>query len=132
MANSTMTTRNEKQENTVLKSATHPAILNGIFNERDFLLRFKDRTPLLRPLIDEIQQQDPAPGIVLRYLDDDMLHASNTQRLTRLEVKYVARRVLEAFSLDSSHQNRQPCSVHFRSSRSYVVLPWPWLAYTLK
>lgn len=94
-----MTIRNEKKkENTVLESVNHPAILNGIFNERDFLLRFQDRTPLLRSLIDEIQQQDPAPVIVLRYLDDDMLHASNAQRLTRLEVKYVARRVLEALA----------------------------------
>ena len=93
-----MTIRNEKKESTVLKSVNHPAIVNGIFNERDFLLRFQDRSPLLRPLMDEIQQQDPAPGIVLQYLDDDVLHASNTQRLTRLEVKYVARRVLEALA----------------------------------
>lgn len=89
-----MTTRNEKQENTVVKSANHPQI----FNERDILLRFQDRNPLLRPLIDEIQQQDPAPAIALRYLDDDMLHASNAQRLNRAEVKYVARQVLEALA----------------------------------
>lgn len=39
------------------------------------------------------------PAIVLKYLDDDILHTSNIKRLARIEVKYVARRVLEALSV---------------------------------
>ena len=65
-------------------------------NERDILLRFQHRTPFIRPLLDEIATAEGPPGLVLRYLDDDILQASNTQRLTRPEVKYVAQRVLEA------------------------------------
>lgn len=68
-------------------------------NEREVLLRFQNRTPFIRPLIDEIEASSISPAIILRYLDDDVLHASNTQRLSRLEVKYVAKRVLEALSV---------------------------------
>lgn len=68
-------------------------------NERDVLVRFQTRTPFIRPLLDEIATTDSPPGLVLRYLDDDVLHASNTQRLTRPEVKYVAQRVLEALAV---------------------------------
>ncbi|EZF32256.1 hypothetical protein H101_04153 [Trichophyton interdigitale H6] len=38
------------------------------------------------------------PAIVLKHLDDDLLNASDTQHLTRPEVKYVAKKVLEATS----------------------------------
>lgn len=41
--------------------------------------------------------------IILQYLDDDILHASNTQRLTRPEVKYVAKRVLEPLAVLHDH-----------------------------
>lgn len=68
-------------------------------NERDVLLRFQNRTPFIRPLLDEIATADSPPALVLRYLDDDILQASNTQRLTRPEVKYVAQRVLEALAV---------------------------------
>lgn len=65
-------------------------------NERDVLKRFQTRTSSLRPLIDEIEDPPDPPALVLKHLDDDLLNASATQRLTRLEVKHVAKKVLEA------------------------------------
>jgi serine/threonine protein kinase len=69
-------------------------------NERDILCRFQNRTTFIRPLIDELLD-DPShpPTLILRYLDDDTLHASNNQRFTRPEVKYVAQKVLEALAV---------------------------------
>lgn len=68
-------------------------------NERDVLLRFQDRAPGLRTLVDEIQHADgelEAPAIVLRWAEDDALNASSGRRFTRREVKVVAKTVLEA------------------------------------
>lgn len=69
-------------------------------NERDILRRFQNRTHFIRPLIDEVLDNPlDTPTLILRYLDDDILHASNSQRLTRPEVKYVAKKVLKALSI---------------------------------
>ncbi|EHK97481.1 putative Sexual differentiation process protein isp4 [Glarea lozoyensis 74030] len=57
------------------------------------------RTSALRPLIDEIQDQSVPPAIVLKYLDDDLMRASAAKRLTTLEIKQVAKRVLEALNV---------------------------------
>lgn len=56
-------------------------------NEADILKRYQDKTPYLRPLIDEIQEPAEPPSIVLRYLDTDLLRESNKQRLSRPEIK---------------------------------------------
>lgn len=56
------------------------------------LKRFKDQ-PAIRPLLDEI---DEPPCIVLQYLDDDVLNASNKKPLEKSDIKLVARKVLEA------------------------------------
>ncbi|RMZ84648.1 hypothetical protein DV737_g1232, partial [Chaetothyriales sp. CBS 132003] len=63
---------------------------------RDILNRFQARTPTVRPLLDEIEDAAEPPAIILKYLDDDVTRASRKQRLTRQEIKYVARNVLEA------------------------------------
>lgn len=68
-------------------------------NERDVLKRFQSRAPSLRPLLDEMGDPPDPPALVLKHLDDDLLHASAAKKLTRLEVKYVIRRVLEALSV---------------------------------
>jgi serine/threonine protein kinase len=68
-------------------------------NERDILLRFQNRTPCIRPLIEEIEDSTVPPTLILRYLDNDALRASIKQRLTRPEVKYVAKKVLEGLSV---------------------------------
>ncbi|RAK92081.1 kinase-like protein [Aspergillus costaricaensis CBS 115574] len=39
------------------------------------------------------------PAIILKYLDDDVARASRKQRLTRPELKYVAKNVLEALQV---------------------------------
>lgn len=86
--------RDQHQQIVVVKSIRHFRLQN----ERDVLLRFQNRTPFIRPLIDEVVCPS-APALILRHLDDDLLHASNTRRLNRLEVKYVAKRVLESLSV---------------------------------
>lgn len=72
------------------------SVTSRLENERDVLKRFQTRTSSLRPLIDEIEDPADPPALVLKHLDDNLLNASATQRLTGLEVKYVARSVLEA------------------------------------
>lgn len=86
----------------------HKCIVKGISghwrlqNEADILKRYQNKTPYLRPLIDEIQKVEP-PSIVLRYLDNDLLSESNKQRLSRPEIKQVAKAVLEA--LQALHED---------------------------
>jgi hypothetical protein len=87
--------RNQDKNNVVIKSVHHFRLRN----ERDILLRLQSQTPLLRPLLDEIEDPPNPPALVLKYLEDDLLHASNTGRLTRPEVKYITERVLEALEV---------------------------------
>jgi serine/threonine protein kinase len=68
-------------------------------NERSLLQRFQHRTPFLRPIIDDIEDPEDPPAIILRWLDDDVMRASDTKRLTRPEVKEVAKGVLEALKV---------------------------------
>ncbi|KAI9674994.1 MAG: hypothetical protein M1817_001400 [Caeruleum heppii] len=70
-----------------------------LYNERDVLKLFQERAPSLRPLIDEIQDPLDPPSIVLKYLDQKLQDASNQERLTRPDIKFVARRVLEALQV---------------------------------
>ncbi len=70
-----------------------------LHNERDILKRFQDRAPTLRPLLDEIEDPVEPPAIILKYLDDDLSAASKKKRLTRPEIKYVARNILEALQV---------------------------------
>ncbi|GIK04033.1 hypothetical protein Aspvir_008108 [Aspergillus viridinutans] len=90
-----LASRCESNEPVIVKSIHHFCLQN----ERDVLNRFQSRTPFLRPLIDEIVGPSDPPAIVLRYLDDHLLNASVTQRLTNLEIRYVARRILEALKV---------------------------------
>ncbi|RHZ69251.1 hypothetical protein CDV55_103615 [Aspergillus turcosus] len=71
-------------------------------NERDVLKRFQSCT-FIRPLIDEIVEPADPPAIVLKYLDDHLLHASVSRRLTNQEIKYVARRILKALRVLHDH-----------------------------
>lgn len=57
----------------IIKSVrNHPRVEN----ERDVLKRFQNRTPDLRPMIDEIVDPCKLPTIVLKHLEDDLLRAS--------------------------------------------------------
>ncbi|RMD39624.1 hypothetical protein DV735_g5502, partial [Chaetothyriales sp. CBS 134920] len=79
---------NQEEKRVVVKSVEGHWRLH---NERDILKRFQRRTPNLRPLLDEIEDPAEPPAIVLKHLDDDLTRASRKQRLTRQEIKYVAR-----------------------------------------
>jgi len=79
----------------VIKSVRHVRLEN----ECDILKRFQSRTSALHPLIDEIEDPSDPPVLVLKHLDDDLLNASAAQRLTRLEIKHVAKKTLEALKV---------------------------------
>lgn len=81
--------------NVIVKAVDHFRLQN----EHDVLIRFQARTPHIRPLLEEVELNPASHVLVLRYLDDDLLHASNTKRLTRSEMKFVARSVLEALQV---------------------------------
>jgi serine/threonine protein kinase len=88
--------RNQAEETFVIKGVQgHPRVEN----ERDVLKRFQNRTPSLRPLIDEIEEPSDPPIIVLKYLEDHLLNASIKKTLNRKELKYVSRRILEALKV---------------------------------
>lgn len=80
------------------------------------LKRFQSRTPFIRPLIDEIVDPSDPPTIVLKHLDDHLLNASVTRRLTGQEIKYVARRILEALKVLHEdgfvHTGKYNCHLH--------------------
>jgi casein kinase II subunit alpha len=64
-------------------------------NERDILKHFHGRRGI-RQLLDETH--DP-PSLVLTHLDDNLLAASNLKRLEKSEIKFVAKRILEALQI---------------------------------
>ncbi|GAB1312492.1 hypothetical protein MFIFM68171_02702 [Madurella fahalii] len=72
-------------------------------NEANILKRYQAKTPFLRPLVDEIEEPSEPPSIVLKHLDSDLLTASNKKRLSRPEIKQVAKCVLQA--LDVLHKD---------------------------
>jgi hypothetical protein len=86
---------NLAKEKVIIKSVSHWRLQN----ERDVLHRFQARAPSIRPLVDEIEDSSNPPAIVLKYLDDDVLHASATQRFTTAEIKYIAKIVLQALEV---------------------------------
>lgn len=68
-------------------------------NERDVLKRFQHRTPYLRPLVDEIEEESLPSTIALKYLEDDLLRANIKKKMNRKELKYVSKRILEALKV---------------------------------
>lgn len=68
-------------------------------NERDVLRRLRSQSHI-RQLLDETQ--DP-PSLVLQHLDDNLLDASNKETLEGLDVKFVAKRILQA--LQALHED---------------------------
>lgn len=88
--------RNQAQENVVIKSVQgHPRVEN----ECDVLKRFQHRTPFIRPLIDVIQDPATPTTIALRYLESDLLDSSIKRTLSRKEINFVSRRILEALKV---------------------------------
>ncbi|KAJ9192486.1 hypothetical protein DTO164E3_8315 [Paecilomyces variotii] len=79
----------------IIKAARHFRIMN----ERDVLRKFQDRTPHLRPLVDEITEPLSPPAIVLKHLEDDLWAASGSKKLSGREIRYVSKRILEALKV---------------------------------
>jgi hypothetical protein len=63
-------------------------------NERDVLRRFKDH-PSLRPSLNEISEP---PCVVLKCLNENVLNSSNTTRLEKTNIKFVAKKALETLN----------------------------------
>lgn len=61
-------------------------------NERDTLEAMRDES-CIRPILDT---SDDPPSLILNYLDDNLLNASNARTLGRADIKYVARKLLQA------------------------------------
>jgi serine/threonine protein kinase len=78
----------------VIKAARDPRIQN----ERQALLKFQDRAPLRR-LVDTIEEPLDPPAIVLKYLDDDLLNVKVIKKLSRPEIKHVAKTALSALNV---------------------------------
>ena len=61
-------------------------------NERHILEAVRG-TPCIRPIIDA---SDDPPSLILKFLDDNLLNASNAKKLERADIKYVAQNLLRA------------------------------------
>ncbi|KAI1422302.1 kinase-like domain-containing protein [Xylaria sp. FL1777] len=68
-------------------------------NEAGILKRYQSQSSFIRPLIDEIQQPADPPSIVLKHLDSELRTESKKKRLTRPEIKQVAKCILEALQV---------------------------------
>lgn len=73
--------------------------------------------PSIRPLVDEILEP---PCLVLKFLDDHSLNASNQNQLKKSEVKFVAKKVLEA--LDALHTSGYVHTGKFIDSNPGLIL----------
>lgn len=67
--------------------------------EANILKRYSAKSPFIRPLIDVIEEPTDYPSILLEYRDSDLLAESNQKRLSRPEIKQVAKSVLEALRI---------------------------------
>lgn len=81
------------QETVVIKSVEGH---QRVENERDVLKRLQDRTPFLRPLVDEIEEPSTPTTIALKYLESDLLLETVKKTLNRKELKHVCRNILNA------------------------------------
>lgn len=84
----------QDSESKIGKVIINPAPRDRLENERDVLRRFKDH-PSLCPLLDEISEP---PCIVLKYLNGNVLNASNTTRQEKTDIKFVAEKALETLN----------------------------------
>jgi len=91
--------KTQRNQAVIVKSVYHFRLQN----ERDVLKRFQCQTPFIRPLLDEIVDPSDPPAIILKHLDDHLLNASVSKRLTSQEIRYIARRILEALKV--LHEN---------------------------
>jgi serine/threonine protein kinase len=91
-----MVRRNEKGERYIIKSVRSHWRLE---NELNVLKRYQSQSTFLRPLLDEIEEPPEPSSILLEYRDTDLLKESKISRLSRPEIKQVAKSVLEALRI---------------------------------
>jgi hypothetical protein len=84
---------NQSKESCIVKSIRGHWRLQ---NEADILARYQPTTRFIRPLIDKIVDPLDPPSIVLKHLDSELRTESKRKRLTRPEIKQVAKCILEA------------------------------------
>ncbi|TVY88570.1 Dual specificity protein kinase [Lachnellula willkommii] len=84
----TATKSNSQAGKVIIKTAPQ----GRLENERDVLKHFHTR-PCIRQMLDETESP---PSLILQHLDDNLLHASSLKTLESSDVKFVAKRVLEA------------------------------------
>ncbi|KDN70502.1 putative serine/threonine protein kinase [Colletotrichum sublineola] len=85
--------RDQNQSKCIVKSVRGHWRLQ---NEANVLQSYQLKTPFLRPIVDEVISPIDPPSIILRHLDSELLTESKKKRLTRPEIKQVARCILEA------------------------------------
>ncbi|TVY87509.1 Serine/threonine-protein kinase [Lachnellula willkommii] len=88
IAKNVWTATSSQTEKVVVKTA----LAERFENERRILTHFRDR-PCIRQMIDEIKG---APFMVLRHLDVNLLSASAEKGIGGIDVKLVAKRILQA------------------------------------
>lgn len=88
--------RNLKNESCIVKGIKSHWRLH---NEASVLKRYQHSAPSIRPLIDEIIEPSEPQSIVLKYLDTELLTESNRKRLSRSDIKKVARAILLALKV---------------------------------
>ncbi|TDZ35841.1 Serine/threonine-protein kinase shk1/pak1 [Colletotrichum spinosum] len=88
--------RDDNREHCIVKSIRGHWRLQ---NEADILRRYQSQTSFLRPIVDVVQEPADPPSIILKYLDSELLTESKRKRLTRAEIKHVAKCILEALSV---------------------------------
>ncbi|KAK4034907.1 hypothetical protein C8A01DRAFT_18339, partial [Parachaetomium inaequale] len=90
--------RNLQNQPVVIKSIRHVRLEN----EYSILKQFQDAAPL-RPLIDEIQEPQGPPALVLKHYDCHAGKIADKRGLSPPEIRHVARRVLEGLRI--LHEN---------------------------
>jgi hypothetical protein len=87
--------KNLSQQQVVIKSVAGRSVVE---HER-YILQLFNQAPLLRPVIDEIEEPPKPTTIVLQYLDADLEQCSMEKRLNRKELKYVSKKILQALNI---------------------------------
>ena len=95
------------------KVITKAALIRRL-NDKRVIVNVLQGFPHVQPLLNQIEEP---PALVLKFLQDNLLKASNMRRLERLEIKFVARGVLE--TLNILHEAGHAHTGRIVSSRDY-------------
>ncbi|KKZ64790.1 hypothetical protein EMCG_09310 [[Emmonsia] crescens] len=112
----------QNKQTVIIKSVQH----FHLENKQDVLKHFQIQSPFFHSLLDEIINPADPPAIVLKHLDNHLLNASASRELAIIEIKYIAKSILEGLKLlhsegfvhiDNVHvhvlDNYRPGDIHF-------------------